>query len=323
MSRAAALRRGDRRALARAITLTESSRADDRRAAAALLDEILPHTGDSLRLAISGAPGVGKSTFIERFGQHLLGLGRRLAVLAVDPSSPHTGGAILGDKTRMETLARADAAFIRPSPAGASPGGVAARTRECILLCEAAGFDTIIVETVGVGQSEHRASGMVDCFALLLPPGGGDELQGIKRGVMELADILLINKADGDRQSQAEQTCTHYRQAMSLLYGSRPGRPQVLCCSALEGTALDQAWDAIQKRQQAMDTSGQTQKRRQHQQLQWFHHLLQEQLQQLITANPALTKLRNDCEQAILSGTLSPPAAATRITTAWPATSGG
>ncbi|MDB0047716.1 methylmalonyl Co-A mutase-associated GTPase MeaB, partial [Porticoccaceae bacterium] len=192
------IKAGDRRALAKAITLVESTRADHRQQAAALLEALMPDTGKSIRLGISGVPGVGKSTFIEAFGNHLIKLGHKVAVLAVDPTSAVTGGSILGDKTRMETLAFAENAFVRPSPAGKTLGGVTRRTRESLLLCEAAGFDVILVETVGVGQSETAVADMTDMFLLLLLPAGGDELQGIKRGIMELADLILVNKSDGD-----------------------------------------------------------------------------------------------------------------------------
>ena len=214
---AEAILTGDRRALAKAITLVESQRPHDVEAAQTLLKSLLPHTGNSIRIGITGVPGVGKSTFIEAFGQHVIEQGHRLAVLAVDPSSPVAGGSILGDKTRMEALSREEAAFIRPSPAGRALGGVAFKTRESLLLCEAAGFDIILVETVGVGQSEHQVAGMVDFFLLLMLPGGGDELQGIKKGILELADAIVVNKADGSSESLARTTQQHYRSAMSLL----------------------------------------------------------------------------------------------------------
>ena len=212
------IRSGDRRALAKGITLVESTRADHREAAARLLELIMPYTGNSIRLGISGVPGVGKSTFIESFGNHVISQGHRLAVLAVDPTSALSGGSILGDKTRMETLARHPDAYIRPSPAGQTLGGVTRRTRETLLLCEAAGFDVIIVETVGVGQSETAVAQMTDMFLLLLLPGGGDELQGIKRGIMELADLILVNKADGDQQAAANRTVADYRMAVHFLH---------------------------------------------------------------------------------------------------------
>jgi LAO/AO transport system kinase len=223
--RIAALLAGERRALARAITLVESTRPDHREQAEALIEAILPHAGNSIRLGISGVPGVGKSTFIEAFGLHLIAAGRRVAVLAVDPSSRRTGGSILGDKTRMEALSRHDQAFIRPSPSRGTLGGVTRRTRESILLCEAAGFDVILVETVGVGQSETAVADMVDLFCLLLLPSAGDELQGIKKGIVELAELILVNKADGDTRKAAHQAVADYRAALRLLRPLSPLRP--------------------------------------------------------------------------------------------------
>src|SRR3954452_22383423 len=214
---------GDRRALARAITMAESTRADHRAEAEALLAEVLPHVGGSVRVGISGAPGAGKSTFIEALGVHLIERGHRLAVLAVDPSSTRSGGSILGDKTRMEELSRRSEAFIRPSPSGGTLGGVARRTREALLLCEAAGHDVVLVETVGVGQSEVAVAGMLDVFVLLLAPGGGDDLQGVKRGIVELADVVVVNKADGDLAAAAERTAADYANALHFLRSRTEG----------------------------------------------------------------------------------------------------
>src|SRR5436853_594095 len=234
-----ALRRGDRRALARAITLVESSRPDHRDEAESVIEALLPETGKAVRIGISGPPGAGKSTFIERFGLAGIALGRRIAVLAVDPASKRGGGAILGDKTRMAELARAPEAFIRPSSAGDTPGGVARRTREAILLCEAAGFDAILVETVGVGQAETAVAEIVDMFVLILAPAGGDELQGIKRGVIELADLVLVNKADGELAAAAHRTTADYTSAMGL---NRPRnihwQVPVRTVSSLEGSGI-------------------------------------------------------------------------------------
>ncbi|PRY93719.1 LAO/AO transport system kinase [Hasllibacter halocynthiae] len=239
---------GDRRALSRAITLVESSRADHRDGAARLLDRLAPRTGGALRLGLTGTPGVGKSTFVEALGLHLTGQGRRVAVMAVDPSSTRTGGSILGDKTRMERLAREPGAFVRPSPSQATLGGVARRTREVLALCEAAGFDVAIVETVGVGQSETAVAGLTDVFALLLAPAGGDELQGVKRGIMEAADLVLVNKADGDLAAQARRTAADYAGALRLLRRGAEdleGFPKARTLSALEGRGVAEAWEEI------------------------------------------------------------------------------
>ena len=240
---------GERRALARAITLVESVRTDHREQATALLGLVKSHSREALRIGLSGTPGVGKSTFIEAFGLMLTGQGLRVAVLAVDPSSTRTGGSILGDKTRMERLSRDPNAFIRPSPSQTALGGVARRTREAVMLCEAAGFDVVLIETVGVGQSETLVADMSDLFVLLLAPAGGDELQGVKRGIMEIADVILVNKADGDLKSAATRTCADYAGALGLLR-KRPqdpeGFPKAMLVSALTGNGMDVAWDEMQ-----------------------------------------------------------------------------
>src|SRR6202012_1540671 len=239
---------GDRRAVARAITLVESTRASDRDKAETLLAELLSHAGKAVRLGISGAPGAGKSTFIEAFGTYLTGQGHKVAVLAVDPSSRRSGGSILGDKTRMEKLARDPNAFIRPSPAGTTLGGVARRTREAMLLAEAARFDVVLVETVGVGQSETAVSEMVDLFVLLVSPGGGDDLQGIKRGVMELADLLLVTKADGDLVPAAKRAAADYQAALHLIRPKYSGIfAEVMQTSALTGAGIAQCWETMQR----------------------------------------------------------------------------
>lgn len=261
---AAALRRGDRRALARAITLVESTRADHRGAAERLLESVGAGAGErSVRLGISGAPGVGKSTFIEVFGLTVIERGNRVAVLAVDPSSKRGGGSLLGDKTRMSELARDPRGFIRPSPAGTTLGGVARRTREAILLAEAAGFDVVIVETVGVGQSETAVADMVDMFLLLLAPGAGDELQGLKKGIVELADLILVNKADGDLQPAALRAVAEYRHALHLL---RPGSPnwatELRAVSALTREGISEVWDLVERHRAAMTASGERARRR-------------------------------------------------------------
>ena len=229
-----ALLDGNRRALAKAITLVESKLDTHREQAQDILEQVLPQSGNSIRIGITGVPGVGKSTFIEAFGLYLISQGKRVAVLAVDPSSPIAGGSILGDKTRMEELSRREEAFIRPSPAEGALGGVAQKTRESMLLCEAAGYDVILVETVGVGQSEYQVAGMVDFFMVLMLPGGGDELQGIKKGILELADALVINKADGESENLAKLSRTHYTSAMNLLRHNSFWTPRVMTCSALE-----------------------------------------------------------------------------------------
>ena len=261
---AAAVSRGDRRALARAITLVESTRDDHRAAAERLLESVgMGSSERSVRLGISGAPGVGKSTFIEAFGLAVIERGHKVAVLAVDPSSKRGGGSLLGDKTRMAELARDARAFIRPSPAGTTLGGVARRTREAILLAEAAGFDVVIVETVGVGQSETAVADMVDMFLLLLAPGAGDELQGLKKGIVELADLILVNKADGDLKPAALRAVAEYRHALHLL---RPASPhwaiEVRALSALTGEGIGLVWDLVERHRSAMTASGERHRRR-------------------------------------------------------------
>ena len=247
---------GDRRALARAITLIESTRRDHRSEAGALLEKLMPHTGKSIRVGISGAPGVGKSTFIEALGNYLIDKGHKPAVLTVDPSSAISGGSILGDKTRMETLARREEAYIRPSPAGNTLGGVTRRSRETLLLCEAAGFDVILVETVGVGQSETKVADMTDTFVLLLQPGAGDQLQGIKRGIMELADLVLINQADDGREELALRSANDYTHALQLLRPrSAEWKVEVKTCSARDQVGIDAAWDAVTRHQAALESS--------------------------------------------------------------------
>jgi LAO/AO transport system kinase len=239
---------GDRRALSRAITLIESRRPDHQEQAEKLIERLLPATGKAVRLGISGTPGAGKSTFIEALGRRVIGEGQRIAVLAVDPSSRRSGGSILGDKTRMQRLAQAPEAFIRPSPAGHTLGGVTRRTRAAALACEASGFDLIVIETVGVGQSESAVADMVDCFLLLLAPGGGDELQGIKRGIVELADLVVVNKADGDLLAAASAARADYQAALHLLRPATPAwTPEVLTCSALHDQGIEEVWQAVQR----------------------------------------------------------------------------
>lgn len=304
---------GNRRALAKAITLVESSRPQDREASQVLLNELLPQTGNSLRIGITGVPGVGKSTFIEAFGQHLIAKGHKVAVLAVDPSSPMAGGSILGDKTRMELLSRERNAFIRPSPAGRALGGVALKTRESMLLCEAAGFDVVLVETVGVGQSEHQVSSMVDFFLMLLLPGGGDELQGIKKGILELADAILINKADGESASLARKTKLHYQSAMSLLASNDFWKPEVHTCSALEQEGIADCWAMMQRYQQQAIDQGALNRRRAEQNLQWMTQLMDEMLRQQLSDNPRIREALPVIKNKVSEGSLTPVSAAVRV----------
>jgi len=305
------IRRGDRRALARAITLVESTRAADRAKAEALLTALLPRTGNAMRIGISGPPGVGKSTFIEAFGVHVIGEGHRLAVLAVDPSSRRSGGSILGDKTRMETLARNPKAFIRPSPAGSTLGGVARRTREAVFLVEAAGFDLVLVETVGVGQSETAVAEMVDLFVLLVSPGGGDELQGIKRGVMELADIVLVTKADGELRPAAARAAADYAHALHLMRPKYPNAvPEVLQVSALEGRGIVDAWSALQDFHQSLQNAGQLAKLRESQLRSWFWNEVQAILSEEILTNKDMVEQARVVEADVVTGRALPYAAA-------------
>ena len=310
---AEAILTGDRRALAKAITLVESQRPQDVETAQRLLKRVLPHTGNSIRIGITGVPGVGKSTFIEAFGQHVIEQGHRLAVLAVDPSSPVAGGSILGDKTRMEALSREEAAFIRPSPAGRALGGVAFKTRESLLLCEAAGFDIILVETVGVGQSEHQVAGMVDFFLLLMLPGGGDELQGIKKGILELADALVVNKADGSSESLARTTQQHYRSAMSLLRHDDFWEPKVMTCSALQRQGIEEIWKMISEYADASRADGAFDEIRAEQNLSWMRQLVDELLRDQLAKHPRVREALPTVEADVRSAAQTPLAAAQAI----------
>ena len=310
---AAELLAGDRRALARGITLVESTRADDRDAADALLTEVMPETGRAVRIGISGSPGSGKSTLIEALGLHVVDAGHRVAVLAVDPSSSRTGGSILGDKTRMELLSRHPAAFVRPSPAGTTLGGVARRTREAMLLCEASGFDVVMVETVGVGQSETAVADMVDCFVLLIAPGGGDELQGIKRGIVELADIVAVNKADGALESVATATASDYAAALHLVRPrSASWTPRVVLCSALEQRGVDALWDAIEEFHDAL--AGEPfAARRTEQARAWMRDELADSLLERLHADARTATAAAGLEAEVAAGRLAPTTAARRL----------
>ena len=302
---------GDRRSLARAITLAESTRTDHRAEAEALLAELLPRSGQSVRVGISGAPGVGKSSFIEAFGLHLTEQGHRVAVLAVDPSSRISGGSILGDKTRMEELSRHPSAFIRPSPAGSSLGGVARRTRECVLICEAAGFDVVIVETVGVGQSETAVAEMCDLFLLLLAPAAGDELQGIKKGIVELADMIVVNKADGDLVEAANHAAADYRSAVHMIRPASPNwRVPVLTCSALTGDGIEKVWRKIEDYREKMGDSGEFAARRSNQAKAWMWSEIEESLIAALRVHPDVAKRVDTLEGEVAQGARSPGAAA-------------
>ena len=305
---------GDRRALAKAITLVESTRADHGEQAVQLLAELMPHTGKSIRIGVSGAPGVGKSTFIESLGNYLTGQGHQVAVLAVDPTSAVSGGSILGDKTRMEALSVNPKAFVRPSPAGTTLGGVTRRTRESLLLCEAAGYDVIIVETVGVGQSETAVSDMTDMFLLLLSPGGGDDLQGIKRGIMELADLVLVNKADGDQANLVNQTLSDYRGALQFMQARTPGwTPKVHSCSALEGQGIAQAWAVVEDFRAVLTESGELEGLRARQAKAWMWAETAAELLADLRNHPAVSSLVPELEAAVLAGELPAIVAAQRL----------
>ncbi|GAB4029871.1 methylmalonyl Co-A mutase-associated GTPase MeaB [Spirosoma jeollabukense] len=305
---------GDRLLLSRAITLVESRRPDDQALAQAVLNTILPKTGQSVRIGITGVPGVGKSTFIEAFGTYLTTLGHRLAVLTVDPTSQRSGGSLLGDKTRMETLSMNPAAYIRPSPAGDSLGGVTHRTRESMLLCEAAGFDVIVIETVGVGQSETVVHGMVDFFLLLMLAGAGDELQGMKRGIMELADALVITKADGDNQLPANRARVEYQNALHLFPPTDTGWfPPVLLCSALNGVGITEVWQTIQQHQQLTTRNGSRNRRRQHQQLSWFRSLLRQRIEGRFYELPGIHDQLAAVENQVKNGVLLPAPAVDKL----------
>ncbi len=307
---------GDRRALARAITLVESARADHRAEADALLQALAAHEREALRIGLSGTPGVGKSTFIEAFGTMLTGLGKKVAVLAVDPSSTRSGGSILGDKTRMERLARDPMAYIRPSPSQTELGGVARRTRDVVSLCEAAGFDVVLIETVGVGQSETIVASMSDLFLLLIAPAGGDELQGVKRGIMEIADLIVVNKADGDLKPVATRTVADYAGALRLMRkreGDPEGFPKVMAVSALEEKGLQEVWDDISTLAGYRKDSGFWTARRTDQARDWFEDEVRQGLLRQLRADPGMERAMSDLGQAVADGRRTPGAAAAEV----------
>jgi LAO/AO transport system kinase len=309
----AGVRAGDVAVLARALTLVESSSPRHQPLAEELLTRLLPHTGASVRVGITGVPGVGKSTFIEALGLQLVHRGLRVAVLAVDPSSKVSGGSILGDKTRMPRLAAEPAAYIRPSPSAGTLGGVSRKTRESMLVCEAAGYRVVLVETVGVGQSETAVADMTDCFLALMLPGAGDELQGIKRGLLELVDVIAVNKADGPTLPAAELAAEQYRLALQSLAGRHEDLPAVLTCSALHRQGVDRVWDAVQQRHARLAASGELAGRRRRQNLHWLWALVEDGFRQALHTHPAVREIRDDLDRAVQAGSTPAAAAARRI----------
>jgi LAO/AO transport system kinase len=305
---------GSRADIARAITLVESTRPDHRPVAQQVLTELLPYTGNGIRVGITGVPGVGKSTFIDAFGSMLTGAGHRVAVLAVDPSSSRTGGSILGDKTRMHRLAVDPAAFIRPSPSSGTLGGVTRATRECIVIMEAAGYDVVLVETVGVGQSEIAVARMVDTFLLLALARTGDQLQGIKKGVLELADVIAVNKADGPHEKDARAAARELAAALRLLRDPNAAwRTPVLTCSALENTGLDEVWDRIQQHRAMLESTGELDRRRRDQQVDWTWNLVHDQLLARLHEHPRVRAIAPALEQEVRDGSVTATTAAEQI----------
>ena len=311
---AAGVLAGDRTALGRAITLIESSRGEDQVHARALLTRLLPHTGGALRVGVTGVPGVGKSTFIEGLGGRLTARGTKLAVLAVDPSSTISGGSILGDKTRMQELARDPLAFVRPSPSRGSLGGVARRTREVILLCEAAGYEVVLVETVGVGQSETMVAGMVDFFLILMLPNAGDELQGIKRGILELGDLVAINKADGDHAQAAQRAKHEYARALRLMPRKHPGwQVPVTTCSGLTGEGLDELWAEVERFRTELQASGEWDRARASQRLAAMWRAIEWGVMERFRADAAIQARLGGLEAEVRDGSLAPDHAAIEL----------
>jgi LAO/AO transport system kinase len=311
------IRAGERAVLARAITLIESKRADHQKAARTLVQELMPDTGRAVRVGITGAPGVGKSTTIDALGTYLTGAGHRVAVLAVDPSSARTGGSILADKTRMARLAADDNAFIRPSPSAGTLGGVAAKTRETMLACEAAGFDAILVETVGIGQSETAVADMTDFFLALMLPGAGDELQGLKKGLVELADMIAVNKADGDNLARARAAAAEYRAALHILTPRSPNwTPPVMTYSGLTGDGIADLWAQVIAHRDKLTATGEIDARRREQQVKWMWTMLDEFWRARITSEAKLSAKLPRIEAAVAAGELSPASAVDELVAA-------
>jgi LAO/AO transport system kinase len=310
---ASGIQQGSRRCLSKGITLVESSREEDQEKVNGLIS-LLPQKKDTLRVGISGVPGVGKSTFIERLGNYLIEEGHRVAVLAIDPSSPTSGGSILGDKTRMETLSAKEEAFIRPSPTSGTLGGVAKRTRETIRLCEAANYDIILIETVGVGQSEYEVASMVDCFLVMMLPGGGDSLQGIKRGILEITDILVINKADGDQKKLAELAKSEYEHAFHMLASKYKGiKTSILSISALEDLGVIEVWDSIKRFRDMLVNQHLFELNRNKQEIQWFKRLVEEEVLKTIWSDKDKKIKVHDIHEKIINGAITPYEAALRL----------
>ncbi|MGI9482933.1 MAG: methylmalonyl Co-A mutase-associated GTPase MeaB [Hyphomicrobiales bacterium] len=314
---AARLRQGDRSALGRAITLVESKRPDHEDQAQELLTELMPDTGNANRVGITGVPGVGKSTLIDVLGQNLIAAGHKVAVLAVDPTSQRTGGSILGDKTRMSGLAVRSEAFIRPSPAGNTLGGVARRTRESMLLCEAAGYDVVIVETVGIGQSETAVADMVDFFLVLMLPGAGDELQGIKKGVLEIADMIAVNKADGENEKKANAAAAEYMAAFHILTPQSPNwRPPVITVSGLKNIGIDNMWGEIERHRDIFVDTGEFTSKRQNQRVRWMWSMLEDRLIAAVKSNPKISGKLDGIEKDVAEGRLTPVLAVRQLLSA-------
>lgn len=306
---------GEIATLARTLTLIESSNDKHRKLAEELLTKLLPHTGQAIRVGITGVPGVGKSTFIEALGLHLVHSGLRVAVLAVDPSSTISGGSILGDKTRMSELSTEQQAYIRPAPSAGTLGGVANRTRESMLVCEAAGFDVVLIETVGVGQSETMVADMTDCFLALMLPGAGDELQGIKRGLLELVDVIAVNKADGETKAAAEYAAHQYDIALKSLSGRSPQDlpPDVVTCSALKQEGVKEVWQLIERRHAKQRQSGCLEERRGRQNLRWLWTLVEQELQHAVRKHVKSDEVQSNLERDVISGVMPPEVAARKI----------